>query len=244
MSVTCCRYRSYKSTMPNIARSLFLAGILAAGIPNLAWAQAQQASPTETAEAAYTRTINERADKIVAKINGLDAKKVTQVRDLVAGQYRQLNQIYEHKKTQLTALKAKQQDESTTAEKQKIESETTSDLAKQHKKYVSKLSKALTPEQVDQVKDGMTYGVLPLTMGAYQDMLPNLTEAQKTQILAWLTEAREHAMDGGTSQEKHAWFGKYKGKINNYLSAAGIDMKQAGKDWAERRAAAGTGTSN
>ncbi|GGF11583.1 DUF3826 domain-containing protein [Hymenobacter cavernae] len=222
--------------MPNIIRSLFLAGILAASTPSLAWAQAQ---PTETAEAAYTRTITERAGKIVEKINGLDAKKAPQVRDLIAGQYRQLNEIYEHKKTQLTALKAKPQDESTAAEKQKIEAAVTADVAKLHKKYVSKLSKALTPEQVDQVKDGMTYGVLPLTMRAYQEMLPTLTEAQKTQILAWLTEAREHAMDGGTSQEKHAWFGKYKGKINNYLSAAGIDMKQAGKDWAERRAAAG-----
>ena len=83
----------------------------------------------------------------------------------------------------------------------------------------------------------MTYGVLPLTMGAYNDMLPDLTAAQRAQMLAWLTEAREHAMDGGTSEQKHAWFGKYKGKINNYLSAAGIDMNQAGKDWQARIAA-------
>ncbi|RYY10243.1 MAG: DUF3826 domain-containing protein [Cytophagaceae bacterium] len=88
-----------------------------------------------------------------------------------------------------------------------------------------------------QVKDGMTYRVLPITMTAYEDMLPTLTAAQTTQMQAWLTEAREHAMDAGTSQEKHAWFGKYKGRINNYLSAAGIDMNQAGKDWQARLAA-------
>jgi len=65
-------------------------------------------------------------------------------------------------------------------------------------------------------------------------MLPNLTDAQKKQILDWLTEAREHAMDAESSDKKHAWFGKYKGRINNYLAAAGIDMKKAEKEWQER----------
>ena len=55
----------------------------------------------------------------------------------------------------------------------------------------------------------------------------SLTAEQKAQILAWLTEARELAMDGSTSDEKHAVFGKYKGKINNYLSKAGYDAKKA-----------------
>jgi hypothetical protein len=45
--------------------------------------------------------------------------------------------------------------------------------------------------------------------------------------MAWLVEAREIAMDCGSSEEKHYWFGKYKGKINNYLSAEGYDLKKA-----------------
>ncbi len=57
-------------------------------------------------------------------------------------------------------------------------------------------------------------------------MLPNLTEKQKARIMTWLVEAREHAMNGGTSEEKHAWFGKYKGRINNYLSSEGYDLKR------------------
>jgi Spy/CpxP family protein refolding chaperone len=81
----------------------------------------------------------------------------------------------------------------------------------------------------------MTYGVLPLTFRVYQEMLPNLTAEQKAQLLAWLTEAREHAMDASTSDEKHGWFGKYKGRINNYLSKAGIDMKQAEKEMTQRQ---------
>ena len=42
-------------------------------------------------------------------------------------------------------------------------------------------------------------------------------------------------MDAGTSEEKHAIFGKYKGRINNYLSKAGYDMKQAEKNLAEKQ---------
>jgi hypothetical protein len=70
-------------------------------------------------------------------------------------------------------------------------------------------------------------------------MLPDLSAEQKARILSDLTEAREHAMDAESSEKKHAWFGKYKGRINNYLSAAGIDMKKAGEEWAKRRQAGG-----
>ncbi|MBP7142692.1 MAG: DUF3826 domain-containing protein, partial [Opitutaceae bacterium] len=104
-----------------------------------------------------------------------------------------------------------------------------------HRQFLSDLARDLSPAQIDQVKDGMTYGVLPLTFRVYQEMLPDLTPGQKAQIFAWLTEARELAMDGGTSEEKHAIFGRYKGRINNYLSAAGIDMKHAEHDMLARK---------
>ena len=84
----------------------------------------------------------------------------------------------------------------------------------------------------------MTYGVLPLTYRVYQEMLPDLTAEQKAKILGWLTEAREQAMDAGTAKAKHGWFTRYKGKINNYLSAAGYDMKKAEKALMERQKAA------
>ena len=52
----------------------------------------------------------------------------------------------------------------------------------------------------------------------YRELLPDLTVEQQAEILANLLEAREYAMDAGSSDEKHAWFGKYKGRINNFLS--------------------------
>ena len=102
---------------------------------------------------------------------------------------------------------------------------------------MARLSVELTPEQVDKVKDGMTYGVVGITYKRYLELFPNLKDEQKREILANLVEAREYAMDAGSSEEKHAIFGKYKGRINNYLSKAGYDMKQAEKNLAEKQKA-------
>ena len=52
--------------------------------------------------------------------------------------------------------------------------------------------------------------------------------------MANLLEAREYAMDAGSSEEKHGWFGKFKGRINNYLSKAGYDLRAAEEARAER----------
>jgi hypothetical protein len=41
-------------------------------------------------------------------------------------------------------------------------------------------------------------------------------------------------MDAGSSEEKHGWFRKYKGRINNELSAAGYDLKLAEEEWRRR----------
>ena len=73
----------------------------------------------------------------------------------------------------------------------------------------------------------MTYGVVQITYNSYLDMLPTLTVEQKQTIMIHLVEARELAMDAGSSKEKHWWFVKYKGRINNYLSAQGYDLKKA-----------------
>ena len=55
--------------------------------------------------------------------------------------------------------------------------------------------------------------------------------------MAQLKEARDIAMDKGSAKEKHAVFDKYRGRINNYLAKQGYDLKQASKDWAQRRKA-------
>jgi hypothetical protein len=186
-------------------------------------------------EAAYTKTINQRAEKIVAALEINDAAKALKVQSIIAGQYRNLNTIHTDRDNQMKAAKAKgDAKETTDIAVKKIEEETLVKLEKLHASYLNQLSDQLSKEQVIQVKDGMTYNVTPITYKGYLDMLPNLSAEQKTQIMTWLVEAREHAMDAETSEKKHGWFGKYKGRINNYLSAAGYDLKKEGEAWQKR----------
>ena len=90
-----------------------------------------------------------------------------------------------------------------------------------HNRFLAQLSAELACDQVEQVKDGLTYGVFNHTYNGYLAKLPDLKDDEKRTIRAFLIEARELAMDGGSADEKHEIFRKYKGKINNYLSAAG-----------------------
>lgn len=179
----------------------------------------------------------QRADKIVTSLGLADPAQAGRVRDIIARQYADLSGIHATRDAALQAAKAGPAAGKPAAEAAAKEAATAAQDAL-HPQYLARLAAELTPAQVDQVKDGMTYGVLPLTFRVYQEMLPDLTAEQKTQILAWLTEAREQAMDASTSDEKHGWFGKYKGRINNYLAKAGIDMKQAEKDLQARKKAA------
>jgi Spy/CpxP family protein refolding chaperone len=183
----------------------------------------------EAKAADYTRTINQRADKIVSALNIADTNKAVRVRDIIAQQYRDLNVIHAERDAQTKSAKEKAGTDKIAANTgvETARAAAKPKLDKLHGEFLAKLSAELLPEQVDKVKDGLTYGVAPLTYGVYLKMYPELTVEQKAQIKAWLNEARELAMDGSTSDEKHALFGKYKGKINNYLSKAGYDAKKA-----------------
>ena len=92
----------------------------------------------------------------------------------------------------------------------------------------------LTPGQVDDVKDGMTFGRLKRDYQAQLDMIPSLTDEEKTQVMIWLREAREFAMDCGDSKQKHFWFDKYRGRTNNWLSSRGYDLKKEREQWQQR----------
>lgn len=194
-----------------------------------------QKARTAEEEAAYTKTILGRADKIVKTLNITDTAKATRVRHIIARQYRDLSTIHDASEQKIKSIEqAIPEKEKRKEQVEAIENETNGQLDKLHAEYLARLSAELSAEQVEKVKDGMTYGVLPITYKGYLDMLPDLNEEQKKQIMTWLVEAREHAMDAGSSEKKHWWFGKYKGRINNYLSAAGYDMKKAGEEWQKR----------
>jgi hypothetical protein len=197
---------------------------------------AQTSVKNADAADAYTRTINERAQKIVNTLEINNESKALRVRNIISEQYRNLNDIYTLRDAEIKAAKEKSfaDEQARNTRLNAIQQETKSKLDLLHNTYLKKLSAELSAAQVDEVKDGMTYGVVHITYKGYQDMIPTLTEAQKKQIHTWLIEARELAMDAESSDKKHATFGKYKGRINNYLSAAGYDLKKAGEEWQAR----------
>lgn len=195
-----------------------------------------QNANTAAAQDNYTQVITKRSEKIVLALNLTDSAKFKRVVDIIADQYRTLGTIHDARNAKAKNIKAQAGDDKAKANAQVAELDSTTDiqLNQAHTAYLSKLSKELTPEQIDKVKNGMTYNILGVTYAAYTDEIPNLTNAQKAQIKVWLVEAREHAIDAESSEKKHAWFGKYKGRINNYLSKEGYDMKKEQAEWQQR----------
>ncbi|WP_207425455.1 DUF3826 domain-containing protein [Pedobacter sp. SYSU D00535] len=180
-------------------------------------------------QSSYRKVAEERADKIVSTLEISRKKDIAKVRDLIADQYESLNKLHSKRDEQLKTAG------SDTAARGAIKRKIDVEVKGLHAKYIAALSKNLSPADVDRVKNGMTYNVVPLTYQNYLLQIPYLTREQKDKILAYLIEAREFAMDEGSSKDKHAWFGKYKGKITNYLASLGYDMKKESSDWAARR---------
>ncbi|MCH5597782.1 DUF3826 domain-containing protein [Niabella ginsengisoli] len=190
------------------------------------------------ADAEYLQVVKERAYKITAPLQIKDSAKFYSVREKIAQEYVAIKKIDDKKATAISGVKAKGLEKAATDAKiEKINSTTEEERAALNKRFVKSLSKQLTANQIEQVKNGLTYNVLPITYKAHLDMIPSLKEEEKTYIHEALVEAREHAMVAGSSDAKHAWFGKYKGRINNYLAARGYDLKKEREGWKERQVA-------
>jgi hypothetical protein len=185
-------------------------------------------------DAAYKKVIHDRVAKFVDPLN-IDAANYNSVMEIISQRYYNINSLAEKSKSAIAAIKS--QNMSTEKKDALIKKEDDTrmvELKKGHDEFVAALQKKLSGEQVDKIKDGMTYNVLHVTYDAYVDMIPHLTTEQKDKIYAWLVEARELAMDGESSDKKHQIFGKYKGRINNYLAAQGYNVRDEEHAWQER----------
>lgn len=218
-------FYSYPSLL---LKKLFLVLALIAGI----CVSAQQ---TNEQAADYKKVITERSAKIVNVLGITDSGKYDKVLNEIVNQYSGLNTIHEENKTAIDEIKKQSLSKEATDEAIKKEEEKKSArLLQLHGAFIAHLKENLSAEEIEKIKDGMTYSVFPKTYAAFLDMIPGLTAEQKEKIYGWLKEARELAMDEGSSEKKHAVFGKYKGRINNYLSGAGYDMKKEGEEWQKR----------
>jgi hypothetical protein len=184
-----------------------VAGLLA----NFAAAAETNSTPEQT-EAKYTAAIEGRTADILKILALTDADKAAKVHDAIVAQYRALKAWHDENDAKLK----------TSAKDMNAVAQIRASLKPVHDSFIARLSENLTPSQVEQVKDKMTYGKVQFTYAGYVSQYPDLSEENKAEILRLLKEAREEAMDGGSSEEKTAVFQRYKGKINNYLSKQGV----------------------
>lgn len=213
---------------------LFLCGWISAGAVDL---------NKENRDPKYVESIVNRSQKIVDKLGLTDAKVAEDVCNIIANRYFELNDIYEIRDAKVknvkeSGLTGDAKDEALKA----AENEKDAALYRSHFAFPASLSLFLNEEQIEAVKDGMTYGVVKVTYEATLDMIPSLKEEEKAQIYAWLVEAREFAMDAENSNKKHAAFGKYKGRINNYLAKRGYNLTKEREEWAKTCKSTGRNT--
>ena len=210
---------------------LLLSGWISAGAVDL---------NKENRDPKYVESIVNRSQKIVDKLGLTDAKVAEDVCNVIANRYFELNDIYEIRDAKVKTVKESGlTGDAKNAALKAAENEKDAALYRSHFAFPASLSLFLNEEQIEAVKDGMTYGVVKVTYEATLDMIPSLKEEEKVQIYAWLVEAREFAMDAENSNKKHAAFGKYKGRINNSLAKRGFNLTKEREEWAKRVKARG-----
>lgn len=186
----------------------------------------------------YVESIVKRSQKCTDALGITGTDKGKQVLNIIANRYFALNDIYAERDSLKNIAKQKQGDEKKML-MEAAEAKKDSKLYRSHFGFDADLLIYLTADEIVIVKDVMTYNVVKVTSDAYSDMIPRLTAEEKAQILAWLKEARELAIDAENSNKKHETFKKYKGRINNYLSKRGYDISKEREAWGERVKARG-----
>jgi len=194
-------------------------------------AKPADAGATGPDDAAYLKKLDARVAPIVASL-GVDQEKATRLHGLIVAQYRAVNDWHAAHDARLKELHGVAKDtdtEKAVAAKREI-LDATAVLLSLHHRFIAALGTDLNTEQIEKVKDGMTVGKVQFTYGGYLEKYPELTDAQKAQVLKFLKVAREEAMDAGSMDEKSAIFNQYKGKINNYLASQGVGQGKGKKE--------------
>jgi hypothetical protein len=183
----------------------------------------------------YVETIVARSKKIVDKLEIKDTDAAQNVLNVVANKYFTLNDIYAKRDSDIAKIKRSTlASEAKKAALNAAQNEKEAALYRSHFAFPAELSLYLNESQIETIKDGITFGVVKVTYDATLEMIPTLKEEEKVQIMAWLKEAREFSIDAENSNKKHEAFGKYKGRINNYLSKRGYDLVKEREGWYAR----------
>lgn len=180
----------------------------------------------EEREAMYKVVVEDRTLKIMEALAMTNSIKSNRVHDAIVAHYRALRARDEAIDAELITLPmgSKEWQEQRIAMFPRMSQPL-------HEQFIATLSKDLAPGQIEMVKDKMTYGKVEFTYSAYCSIIPNMTDADKAKVMELLKQAREVAMDGGSSGQKTAVFQEYKDQINAYLNSHGYDVAEATRAW-------------
>jgi hypothetical protein len=209
--------------MAMLAAVLIACGVSASHAADVPFAQSpavkeldlKKAEPKVTDEewAKYEKTLAERADKAVADAKIEDPAKAQHVKASVTAWYKVTRAWDAQNGTRLKELR-----KNAKANAEEI-TKLRSSLKPLHDAFVADMASVLTPDQVDAIKEYLTYKRPSIMYTGFTKDNPWLNEAQKARIKEIANEAREAAMDEGSSDDKHKVMDQYKGRITNFIAA-------------------------
>ena len=182
-------------------------------------------TPQQTHEALATR--------IVHRMRLADADKTARLTQATTGYLNALHPILEERQTVLDRLEKEAGPQGKPDHTQVVAAYEKAKAAylPLRDAFVKKLEADLHPYLVDRVKDGLTHDAFPKLHAMYLEMIPQLTPEEKAHITGLLVEARENAILAINHRGQKQWFDKYRGIINNFISAQGHDFPALSKAW-------------
>ncbi len=102
-----------------------------------------------------------------------------------------------------------------------------------HEDLMNALNKDLSPEQVEMILDKYTVGKVAFTMKGYKAIVPDLKPEEEAQILSYLKQAREQAIDYKNMNQISSIFEIYKTKSEQFLNSNGRNWKQLYKAYTD-----------
>src|SRR4029078_1068316 len=188
---------------------------------------------SEDAKAKSDADQEKKATEWVASLNLNDAEKVTRVKTAIYTHLKTIRDWHnEHPFTTVPAgINPATGNRLSDLDRQVIAN---SAMPKSvHEDLMNALNKDLSPEQVEMILDKYNVGKVAFTMKGYKAIVPDLKPEEEAQIITYLKQAREHAIDYKNMNQISAIFEIYKTKSEQFLNSNGRNWKQLYKAYTD-----------
>lgn len=186
--------------------------------PSPAIAQPTAPTPVVAEDPAFNAVAERRASGMMATLDLADAARAARVKQHIVNFMIALKNIHEGKNPP-----------SGEARTQAL-TRVRSDL------YSALEAERLSAEQQVVVKNGLSANHFKINYDAFLNLIPRLTDEEKAYLHAQLATGFDEAVILNDGTAKGAVFHKIRGRINNYLSQRGYDLKQLSQERNERNA--------